>query len=102
MANTSTLTGPQLDAAATATLAIPRTPQPTQPYAGCIVKFYVADANAGANAGKLVAEVNVGDGGSTVVIPCDDATVLAAAEISATPTVLKRFVVEARIRKGAV
>ena len=97
---TSDLTNAQLHAAANTTVTIPQPDRKLNAWAGCKLHFYQADPY-GAFPNKLVVEVDVGDGGATVLLACDDTTVFAGAEIAGIPTMLKRAVVEARAQRVA-
>lgn len=96
---TADLTPAQLDAAAAAPFEAVQTRKKVVRIADLSVRFYTADASAGALAGKYVADVDLGDG-LPVTIAIDDAAVLAPAETAGVVRVLKRFIVEARARKA--
>lgn len=97
------LTNDQLDAAAKTPKIILQPAKPAAVYDAAVFHIRKADAASPPSvAGKFVCEVDLGDGSGPVTVAIDDATVLLAAETAAVVRALKRFVVEARSRKGAV
>lgn len=99
---TADLTPAQLDALALGARSIPQASKPAADATAASVRFYKADASAGPLANKIVAEVDLGDGGALTTIDSTDVTIILGAERTALIQVLKRCVAEARTRKGAV